>query len=241
MALSYIVPVGKVFLALFFDACKQRYKFIPTEASAPIKITKGWATDMHWWQTALQSSVRTPFSLVSGAPVKVGVASDACPEGAGGVLRVPGRNHVEYFAHVFTASELSRAFVHITVSVPYFELLALTVAIYLWAPHFQGKHVLVECDCLPVVHLVNNGYSKKLGAAHSKGRDLLLILAHLQTAYRFRLSVVHLPGYLNTQSDQLSRQQEQQFLAELPPGCSVTLRAWPFLETMRSRASFKRH
>ena len=72
----------------------------------------------------------------------------------------------------------------------------------------EGKRILFECDCEPVVSCINKGYSKS-----GKLCALLRELATSAIAGGFVFRAVHIPGKQNIHADLLSRGRVQDFLA----------------------------
>ena len=80
------------------------------------------------------------------------------------------------------------------------ELLALTIAITIWADRCAGRFIRVSTDNLPTVHIVNSG----------RTRDVFMLkclchIAWISAKHQFMVKVVFVEGVNNTLPDCLSR------------------------------------
>ena len=76
-------------------------------------------------------------------------ACDACPSGCGGISRD------QYFHEEFPSS-IAQLKMHINA----LELLTLVVALKVWGSRLRGKRVLMFCDNMSSVNLINKGLSR---------------------------------------------------------------------------------
>ncbi len=118
------------------------------------------------------------------------VATDACLTGMGGTFS-GGECH---FFHCAVPSFLALA--HIGV----LELVAVVLAIKLWRVACAGTRILVQCDNMSTVSVINSGKSKD-ALMLAWLRELLFVCARLQIQVR----AVHLEGAINRLPDCLSR------------------------------------
>ena len=92
------------------------------------------------------------------------------------------------------------------LSIEYLELFALTVGINLWGHYFANKRVIVFCDNMSVVHMVNSSSAK------CKNCMVLIRLIVINSLhYNFRVFVKHVSGINNTRADLLSRNKISTF------------------------------
>ena len=91
-------------------------------------------------------------------------------------------------------------------SIEYLELFALVTAVNLWGHKFSNKRVIIFCDNLSVVQMVNNS------AAKCKNCMILIRLLTLNSLkFNFRIFVRHVKGIYNTCTDLLSRNKIDRF------------------------------
>ena len=117
------------------------------------------------------------------------IASDACLIGCGATC---GREyfHKEFPRHV-RQKEL-----HINA----LELMALVVAVSMWADQLRGKRVTVLCDNTATVWVINTGKTRDRVM-----QGLLRELCYITATYEFELFAQHIPGEVNRLPDMLSR------------------------------------
>ncbi len=91
------------------------------------------------------------------------------------------------------------------------ELLPIVFAAMIWGPRWKDDVVVMHCDNLAVVSVVNSGYSKDKDIMHML-RCLFFILAF----WGFHLRSVHIPGLDNTAADAISRDKLSSFFQVCP-------------------------
>ena len=69
-----------------------------------------------------------------------------------------------------------------------------------WREKLQGKAILINSDCLGVVHMIKKGYSP-----HGEAMILLRQLAYFKALHNIFIKVVHIEGAKNVVADCLSR------------------------------------
>ncbi len=80
------------------------------------------------------------------------------------------------------------------------ELLPIVVAVAVWGKAWQGKAMVVRCDNMAVVAIVNSGSSREAEAMH-----LRRCLAFLEAKWAIQLWAEHVKGVDNEVADALSR------------------------------------
>lgn len=84
--------------------------------------------------------------------------TDACNTGMGAWLRTASPQHFpQYLLHAWTATELQLAQRNSRMSMPFLELLAAVLAVYLWRKELSKSAVDLQLDCKPVVDAINKG------------------------------------------------------------------------------------
>ena len=91
-------------------------------------------------------------------------------------------------------------------SIDYLELYALTIGIKLWLHKFANKRIVVFCDNLGVVHMVNNNTSTS-----EKCMILIRIIVLQSLIYNTRVFAEHVPTKQNYFADMLSRHNYRGF------------------------------
>jgi hypothetical protein len=91
------------------------------------------------------------------------------------------------------------------------ELYPITLAFLMFTSELQGRSIIIHTDNEALVHVINSRKSKD---------NLILSLLrmlHLTCLHNnIRIKAVHIPGYLNSLADALSRLQVSRFKAEAP-------------------------
>ena len=75
----------------------------------------------------------------------------------------------------------------------------MVLACIMWGKEWQGKKVTCHCDNMPVVEVLNSGYSKDKNMIH-----MLRCLFFISEHHEFLVEAVHLPGKLNEAADAIS-------------------------------------
>ena len=91
-------------------------------------------------------------------------------------------------------------------SIEYLELYAVCVGLFIWAERFTGLGLLIHCDNMSVVSMVNNMTS---GCKRCMHLMRLLVLCGLK--HNFRVRAVHITSKNNDLADSLSRLQFSRF------------------------------
>jgi hypothetical protein len=225
-----VVRPGRIFLRRMIDM------MIATKDKQYIRLSDGFRADCSWWAAfAYQwngTSVlfQKPTEWITSRSDAIRLQTDACESGAGAVCGT------SWFAHTWTGLELaaSRACTTNTSttssssnnnnnnnnnnnssrsssggqirSMPYLELLSLTMAAHAWGSAWAGQRVVFECDCEPVVQSLNNFTS------HSPIiMTLIRTLFFIAAGCGFEFRAMHIPGATNTLADALSRGDQDRF------------------------------
>ena len=91
------------------------------------------------------------------------------------------------------------------------ELLPIVLACAIWGTRWSGLTVVVHCDNLGVVAVVNSGYSRVPRIMH-----LLRCLFFIRAHYQFILWAVHVPGVENILADAISRNNLNYLFSQIP-------------------------
>ena len=93
-------------------------------------------------------------------------------------------------------------------SIQYLELYAVCMAVFVWIHHFRNYRLILHCDNLAVVNMLNNTSS---GCPHCLTLLKKLMVKCLE--FNTRIFAQHVEGSKNSLSDSLSRLQFNRFLA----------------------------
>lgn len=129
--------------------------------------------------------------------------TDACLVGMGGWLRRPSHpsyDHPQYTLHAWTDEEQRLAVRVKRASMPFLELLAVVLSVYVWREELASSALDLQSDCQAVVDAINKGYSPKL-----RTHQLLLTLFFISNKYKIFISCSHIAGRNNVEADALSR------------------------------------
>ena len=144
--------------------------------------------DIEWWKNFLPTYNGVSIMWLDQflEPDFV-VATDACKSGLGGVC---GN---EYFHFKLRGDYLN-------YNIAYLEVLAVIMALKCWKNKLRGKSIVMKCDNMSVVQVINGGRS----------RDLVLQAAMREVIYlaavgEFNVHLEHIMGVSNRVPDWLSR------------------------------------
>jgi hypothetical protein len=196
-----------------------------TERVTPyLRLGEPFRADARWWAAfahdwnGVSVLFQRPTEWVSSSSEAIRLQTDACETGAGAVCGT------HWFAHRWTADEIAASKTYTSSSsgsdsdreqqrsMPYLELLSLTMAAHAWGAAWAGQRVVFENDCEPVVHSVNSLTSHS-PAMMTLIRTLWLIAAR----HGFEFRVTHIPGVTNSLADALSRGDVQDRFRTLHP------------------------
>ena len=91
------------------------------------------------------------------------------------------------------------------------ELLPIILACAVWGPGWVGSMVVVHCDNMGAVAVVNAGHSKVPQIMH-----LLRCLFFIRAFFHLSVRAVHVPGIWNSWVDVISRNNLPHFFSQVP-------------------------
>lgn len=176
---------GKFFLRRLHDAIARLEK--PWHRT---RITKAIKADCNWWINFMAQFNGT-VDMVDSRPASP-VFTDACPIACGAVYE----NEFVYlpWSHWPESSDL-----HINFQ----ETLAIEVALTYFAEKLRNRKVILHCDNMAAVGIVNRGSSREAVVMSSLRR-----LFWLSAVYNFRIYATYFPGEENRVADAISRLHE---------------------------------
>jgi len=178
------VRPGKIFLNRMLATLRT----VLASGSRTFTPDQNFTKDVLWWHTCMAS-----FNGISimpethWEPPDAVFSTDACLTGAGGFCQ--GR-----FFHTTFPQELRNT------SIQGLEMMALLIAVKLWAPQWQGKRLLIFCDNEAVVSVIQSGRSRD-GILQAGLREL----NYLCTINSVDIVPRHLSSSDNRLADHLSR------------------------------------
>ena len=96
-------------------------------------------------------------------------------------------------------------------SILWMELFPIVLATAVWGRRWEESNVIIHCDNMGTVAVVNSGYSKAAPVMY-----LLRCLFFARARFQFTLQAVHTPGVQNTWADAVSRNNISWFLSQVP-------------------------
>ena len=146
--------------------------------------------DLRWWQLFLPTFNGVSMMLMEewSNPDEL-CACDACPSGCGGFISG------EYFHEEFPP-HIAQLKMHINA----LELLTIVVALKVWGVKLRGKKVLMYCDNMSSVNLINRGVSRD-----DFHQDCLREICFTAAVNNFSIKAQHTRGSDNRVADILSR------------------------------------
>ena len=201
---SRVVKPGRIFVRRMIELSKhvKHLHFI-------VKLNKSFRADVKWWLLYLPT-----WNGISAFQEDkwndnecVELFTDSSDVGIGAVYKT------EWFYEVFTScSKLDI----VNTSITWRELYALVRAIATWGDKLCNKRIIMNCDNIAVMYVVNSGSSKDVNIMNLV-RSLFYITAH----YNLEIRVRHISGRCNILSDALSRLNITKFFNHKPDASNV--------------------
>ena len=91
-------------------------------------------------------------------------------------------------------------------SIDYLELFALMVAIVLWADRFKNGRIIVNCDNMGMVFIINRASAK-----NPRAMSLIRLITLVSMKNNCRFFARHIKGVKNKMADDLSRMKMESF------------------------------
>lgn len=184
MFVASCVRPGRVFVARLLNFLRNMsdnsYTPLPMEALA----------DIRWWKKFMPT-----YNGVSMMPWQEWskpddvLSSDACPSGCGAWVED------EFFHRPFPAHVLAQ-----NLDINSLELLTVVVAVKLWGNRWQGKRIMIYCDNMTSVVVINSGASR-----HPFLQNCLREICFWAAVGEFEIRAAHIEGTANRVADALSR------------------------------------
>ena len=201
---SRVVAPGKTFMRRLFELLAG-----VRQAHHHIRLNAAFRSDLLWWATFLDSwnGVAMMQSYSRNQPAHQ-VWTDASGHfGCGAVCPTSGA----WLQLPWPQSPPRGALRLQEESILLQELIPIILACAIWGPRWQGSLVVVHCDNMGAVSVVNTGYSKVPQIMH-----LLRCLFFICAFFYLSVREVHVPGAQNGWADAISRNHLPLFFVQVP-------------------------
>ncbi|KAI8481562.1 hypothetical protein Bbelb_406620 [Branchiostoma belcheri] len=183
---SSCVPPGRLFISRMLEALRSLRR-----NHHRLRLTRDFRLDLKWWQRFMDSynGVSMMVPDIYSDPDEL-VMTDACATGCGGFSN-------GQFVHCEFPERTLEQFgskIHVL------EMLTIVVAARKWAPQWFGQRILVHCDNMACVHVLNSGRARDRELLQC-ARELWLLAA----TFEFQVKATHIQGSHNRIADHLSR------------------------------------
>lgn len=173
---------GRVFMSRMLSALKGLQR-----NNHHIYLNAEFRKDILWWYQFLPHF--SSISVIKCLPPQEVFATDACLAGGGGVCGS------ECFSLAFSDELLQVAH-----SITQLEIITVIIAMKLWAHSWCGLRIVLDCDNLATVHVINSGRAKD-AFMQQCAREIVF----LSCKHQVELVANHIPGHTNRLPDLLSR------------------------------------
>ena len=180
-----VIPAGRAFLRRMHDASMGK-----VSPFSRVRLSTGVKEDLRLWRSFL-SDFNGRGLLSYGEPLSspdLHMYSDSSLSGFGATLGT------RFIVGTFPIAWKGR-------DIQTLELFPILGLVSTFADFLQGKSLIMHCDNLALVHILNNQTSKS-PSVMTLLRPLVLILLRKKIVFR----AVHIPGISNSLADMLSRQ-----------------------------------
>lgn len=197
-----VVRPGKTFLRRMFEVVSGVH-----QPHHHVRLNAEFRSDLTWWATFLESwngvSLLQEFGPRQISHQFVSDASGSFGCGALWEFR---------WLQLQWPQSCREDFVQLTeASITLKELLPVVIACAVWGREWQNSSVLVHCDNVGAVSLINSGYSRVPAIMH-----LLRCLFFIRAFFKLTLWAVHIPGRENALADAISRNNLDFLFSQIP-------------------------
>ena len=204
-----VVFGGRTFLRRILDLMNSMSK-----PASQCRLTLEFHRDLIWLENFLET-FNGMCDFTHTRPV-TDIYTDASQFGLGAYFQG------DWFYSNLLVDNPALAFLHINFK----EALCIIFALIHWAPLLRNKQVIIYCNNMAAVAMLNKGTTK-----HSLVMSYIRELFWASATYNFRISVQHIPGHSNGLADSISRLDDPhhflQFLTFLHGGVLDTTSQYP--------------
>ena len=166
-----------------------------------LKVKTEMREDLEMWQTFLQHQECFSRRFVDLEDKHTAVEIDWYTDAAK-TLGLGGYNKQSWFIGQWNEEFIKGK----NPSINYLELFAVCVAVLNWIHEYENQHIVLFCDNMSVVHMINNQSSKCKNCMF-----LIRIVVLKSLLHNTKISAKHVKGELNIYADFLSRLKYREF------------------------------
>ena len=197
-----VVKPGKTFMRRMFELLRGARK-----PHHRIRLNLSFRSDLLWWDCFLAA-----WNGRSMIPAEQVLATHIWTDASGsfgcGALNPATRKWIQLaWPPTFSEDALNLGKESITLK----ELFPIVLACAVWCHDFEQSRVVVHCDNLGAVGVVNSGYSRV-----PQIMQLLRCLFFIRAHFQIDLWAVHVPGVENTLADAISRNNLLLLYSQVP-------------------------
>jgi hypothetical protein len=197
---THVVRPGRSFLRRIIDFTTMCRHIGP----GPHKLDHSMREDVRWWLdfAPTWNGVSLLYELEWQTADKLRIETDACDKGFGAIFGdwwIAGKWDREQKSRALNPKAKR-------ISMPFFELLALVLAVAAWSHLWPGRRIIFVTDCLPNFHAILN-----MRSSHPRIAALLRKLAMLAARNGFDFKCQWIAGLTNVNADRLTRGNLQEF------------------------------
>ena len=175
---SRVIKPGKTFMRRMFELLAGIRR-----AHHHVRLNVSLRSDLLWWSIFMESW--NGITLLSENESQTEMWTDASGSYGCGAISPHLRRWIQLQWPPYNRAGFNSR----SQSILWKELVPIVLACAVWAKHWQGLSVMVHCDNMGTVAVVNSGYSREQPIMH-----LLRCLFFIRATYQF--SLVMLPIFL---------------------------------------------
>ena len=215
---AQVVPPGKTFMRRLFELLRGTKR-----AHHQLRLNRETRADLFWWASFLETW--NGVSMMGTEPSSITPATHIWTDASGqfgcGAI-VPSS---ESWFQLEWPHSYAQEWVRLRdESIALKELLPIVIACAVWGRLWKDSAVVVHCDNMGVVAIVNSGYSRVAPIMH-----LLRCLFFIRAHFRLNLWAVHVPGTENGLADAISRNHLPLFFSQVPGAAQRRVQIQPEL------------
>ena len=193
------VRPGRVFVSRLYDMIAE------LQDGAIVKINRQVRSDLYWWEKFLIRYNRVSMLWLESVEGEEAFATDATLQG------ISGFYNGKYFMDTIQDQQAERK----QGNIVHMEMIAIMIALKLWLKEFTMKKLIIECDNMAVLEVINQGKAKDKTL-----QRYLREIAYLCTINQCEIKIRYIRSERNIIPDMLSRyytsqQKKQQFQKKL--------------------------
>ena len=181
---SLCVRLGRVFVSRLYDRIAQ------IEEGQIVRLNEDIKKDLFWWTVFLDRYNGVSFMWLDQVEGEMAFATDATLSGIGGFYKD------EFFSEEIEDVRILQG----SKNIAHMEMLALTIALKIWIVQLKMKRLIIECDNIAVLEVINRGKAKD-----KLLQKFLREIAYITANYQCQIKIKYIKSELNLIPDMLSR------------------------------------